>query len=65
MIDENIKLRMEEGPKYKVPHFYADYSLIKELFKDFKIIFVNHLENFYERDGKTTSSWHYHVLVKK
>ena len=29
-VDENTKLRMEEGPEYKVPHFYADYDLIKE-----------------------------------
>ena len=65
MIDENTKLRMEEGPEYEVPHFYADYNLIKELFKDFKIIFVNHLENFYEKDNKTTSSYHYHLLIKK
>ena len=26
MVDENTKLRMEEGPEYKVPYFYADYE---------------------------------------
>ena len=30
MVDENTKLCMREGPEYKVPHFYADYDLIKE-----------------------------------
>lgn len=65
MIDGNTKLRMEEGPEYKIPHFYVDYDLVKELFKEFKIIFVNHLETFYEKEGKTTSSYHYHVLIKK
>lgn len=65
IVDKNTKLRMEEGPEYEVPHFYADYQLIKELFKDFKIVFVNHLENFYEKDNKTTSSYHYHTLIKK
>ncbi len=29
-VDENTKLRMEEGPEYRVPHFYADYNLVKE-----------------------------------
>ena len=36
MVDENTKLKMEEGPEYKTPHFFADYDLIKKLFKDFK-----------------------------
>lgn len=65
LIDENTRLRMEEGPEYKVPHFYADYDLIKILFKDFKIEFINHIEDFYESNGKTYSSFHYHVLIKK
>jgi len=65
MVDANTKLRMEEGPEYEVPHFYADYELIKELFKDFEIVFVNQLEKFFEKDGKPTTSSHYHVLVKK
>lgn len=65
MVDENTKLRMEEGPEYKVPHFYADYNLIKELFKDFKIELINHIEDFYEDKGKLFSSYHYHILIKK
>jgi len=64
-IDENTKLRMEDGPEYKVPHFYADYDLIKELFKDFKIELINHIEDFYEDKGKVFFSYHYHILVKK
>ena len=65
LVDENTRLRMEEGPEYKIPHFYADYDLIKELFKDFKIEFINHIEDFYESNDKTYSSFHYHVLIKK
>lgn len=64
-VDENTKLRMEEGPEYKVPHFYADYNLIKELFKDFNVISITHIEDFYESIGKTFSSFHYHVLIRK
>ena len=43
-IDENTLLKMEEGPEYKVPHFYADYNLVKELFKDFEIIDIRHIQ---------------------
>lgn len=65
LLDENTRLRVEEGPEYEIPHFYADYDLIKELFKDFKIEFINHIEDFYESNGKTYSSFHYHVLIRK
>ena len=65
LVDENTRLRMEEGPEYKIPHFYADYNLIKELFKEFEIIHINHIEDFYENKGKTFSSYHYHILIKK
>ena len=64
-IDENTKLRMEERIEYKVPHFYADYDLVKELFTDFKIVSIMHVEDFWESDGVTNSSFHYHTLVKK
>ncbi len=30
-VDENTRLCMDEGPEYEVPHFYADYALVKEL----------------------------------
>lgn len=65
LVDENTRLRMEEGPEYKIPHFYADYDLIKELFKEFQIIHINHIEDFYENDGKTFSSFHYHILIRR
>ena len=64
-VDENTKLRMEKGPEYKVPHFYANYDLVKELFVNFKIISITHVEDFWETDGVTNSSFHYHILAKK
>lgn len=64
-VDENTKLRMEEGPEYMVPHFYADYKLTKELFSEFEIISITHVEDFYENNEKTYSSFHYHVHVRK
>lgn len=65
VVDENTKLRMEEGPEYRVPHFYADYNLVTELFNDFQIISITHVEDFYESNGRTYSSFHYHVHVIK
>lgn len=56
---------MDEGPEYGLPHFYADYGLVKELFSAFRTIWINHEEDFWERDGNTFSSFHYHVLAQK
>lgn len=61
MVDANTKLRMENGPEYKVPHFYADKELLDELFKDFQIISITHVEDW----GKNNRGIHYHVLVRK
>lgn len=62
LIDENTRLRMEEGPEYKVPHFYADYDLIKELFEDFEILSIKQVVDYY--DKKENASYHYHVLIR-
>ncbi len=64
-VDENTKLMMEDGPEKGVPHFYADYDLIKNLFKEFMIITIYQVEDFYEHDKQIRHSYHYHLLVKK
>ena len=63
--DPNTRLRMEEGPEYMTPHFYADYELCKELFKDFKIIEIYQIINYHERNDKVCDEYHYHLLIKK
>ncbi len=65
MVDPNTRIRMDDGPEKGIPHFYADYELIKELFKDFKIVKLFHLQDFYEKDGQVKTSYHYHLLIKK
>ena len=65
LIDENTRLRMEEGPEYKVPHFYADYYLVKELFKNFKIMDIHQEIEYYEKSNFMTESYHYHILIQK
>ena len=65
LVDNNTRLRMEEGPEYKVPHFYADYKLIKELFYKFEILDIYQVVNYYEKDNGLNESYHYHVLLRK
>lgn len=65
LIDPNTRLRMDEGPEYKIPHFYVDYDLIKELFKDFDIVNVYQVVDYYEAENKTNNSYHYHILIHK
>lgn len=65
VVDENTKLRDEQGPEYMVPHFYADYDLIFKIFRDFNIIDIKHVGNYYEHDGQTFEAYHWHILIKK
>ena len=67
LVDANTRIRKDGGEEDGLPHFYADYDLIMELFKDFKIESVTNVEDFYEdkKKGKVYSSFHYHVLIKK
>lgn len=65
LIDENTRLRMEEGPEYKTPHFYVDYNLIQELFKDFEIVNVYQVVDYYKENDRLFDSYHYHVLIHK
>ncbi len=65
LIDENTKMKLKKGPEFEVPHFYADYKLVKELFSKFEIIDVYQIEEFNEKRGDIHSSKKFHVLVKK
>lgn len=65
LIDKNTRLRMEEGPEYRTPHFYADYDLIKDLFKKFDIINIRQEIDYFEKSDKVFDSYHYHVLIRK
>lgn len=64
-VDENTKIRMDKGAEYGIPHFYADYDLIIDLFKEFTIINVVQVENYYNVKNELHKSNHYHVLVRK
>jgi ubiquinone/menaquinone biosynthesis C-methylase UbiE len=63
IVDENTKIRVEDGPENGIPHFYADYNLIQDLFEDFDIIKIIQVEDFINRGDDITSSFHWHVLI--
>lgn len=65
LIDENTRLKMEEGPEYKTPHFYVDYNLVQELFKEFEIVNIYQVVDYFENNDALSSSYHYHVLIHK
>ena len=77
-VDENTKIRMDEGPEKGVPHFYADEDLIPELTKGFKIVQMEHSLYYRQADlpegsysptlkqlGLTHGGWHFHILMSK
>lgn len=59
-IDEWTKLKKEEDGS-ELPHFYVDHADIVGLFKNFKILSIRQIENFYNNK----SSLHYCVYAKK
>lgn len=66
LLDENTRIRMDKGPEYGVPHFYADMKIIPDLFKKFKIEYLAHTNDFKPKeDGGFRSFWHYYLLIKK
>lgn len=65
-VDNNTKIRMDEGPEKGVPHFYADMEIIPKLFENFKIEYLAQGQEFKQsEDGKFNSYWHYFVLIRK
>lgn len=65
LIDENTRVRMEEGPEYGIPHFYADRTQVTELLSDFETVSLMHIEDYYWRGDAQLAACHYHVLIRK
>jgi len=62
-VDKNTKIKLETSGEKGVPHFFADYNLIYELFSDFKIEDILHIQRNDKYGEK--GSWHYHMLIRK
>ncbi len=73
-VDENTKLRMEEGPEWEVPHFYTDYNTIFSLFEKFELTWVQEeltttneksSGQYVDEYGMRKGGWHWRLLGKK
>ena len=62
-VDDNTKIRVEDGPENGISHFFADYEMVQKLCAAFQILTVQQIEDILT-DG-VPGGWHYHVLVKK
>ena len=62
--DENTVIK-NEGVEQGVPHFFADSKDIQELFADFELIKVRHIDDCYDensrRDGRWRNQKHYFI----
>ena len=65
LVDENTKIKLEPIEENGIPHFYADYDLIHELFKGFKIQDILQIQERYKSNEIERESWNYHILIKK
>lgn len=61
-VDENTKIRVEDGPENGIPHFYIDDNDCFTMFNDFKIIAI---KNVRELTKHGNFSPHYHIWLKK
>lgn len=60
-IDENTVIKTDDGPEKDIPHFYVDLDDVFDLFCDFEIIRIRHIDDCYF-EGKKQNSKHYFVL---
>lgn len=59
-VDDNTIIKNEE-PEKGVPHFYTDLAGARNLFRNFEIIRIRHIEDIFD----DTSSWHYFIHGRK
>ncbi|HCQ89225.1 MULTISPECIES: class I SAM-dependent methyltransferase [unclassified Clostridium] len=63
-IDENTVINKEDGPEKDVPHFYANRQDILNLFHNFDIEKIRHIDYCY-LNGKKQDSKYYYINARK
>ena len=58
-IDENTILNKEEGPDFDVPHFFADREDILNLYKEFHIEKIRHIDYCFTEGEKYENKYYY------
>ncbi len=61
-VDENTKIRVEDGPENGIPHFYINDEDCGKLFNDFKLIDIRNVRQLTQYGN---FSPHYYVWLKK
>lgn len=62
-IDENTVIKTCEGPENGIPHFYVNLDDILDLFSDFDIIRIRHINDCFF-DGQKQNGVHYFINAK-
>lgn len=62
-VDENTLIKDNEPTEIGIPHFYVNLDDILELFKDFKIHNIRHIDDCYF-DDSIKNSKHYFIIAK-
>lgn len=63
--DDNTVVKKEDGPEDGIPHFYADEITIKELFNNYKLVNVKHVQDMVLNGSELKNSWHYFILGER
>lgn len=61
-IDDNTVVKTDEGPEKGIPHFYVTLDDIVQLFQEFEILKIRHVDDCYF-EGKKYNSKHYFILA--
>lgn len=64
-IDENTVINKEDGPEKDVPHFYANLDDILNLFHNFDIEKIRHIDYCYMNSQKQNCKYYYINACKK
>ena len=64
-VDNNTVIRMDDGPEHGIPHFFVDKEVIFELFSEFDLISVRHIDNWMDVMDQKPKGIHYFILVRK
>lgn len=65
IIDKNTIIRNEEGPEKDVPHYYVNLEDVIELFRNFEVEKVRHIDYCYMNEKKQSSKYYYINATRK
>jgi inorganic pyrophosphatase len=61
-VDENTVIKTYDGPEKGIPHFYVNLDEIRDLFRDFNIQRIRHIDDCYDQ-GQIKHIKHYYITA--